>query len=90
MKGAFLVHNSSRERRACSGMSNVGVDSTLYTLSKIKLIVSSTGTLVKSDSTSSDAIIPSLGDSLRTRRKSADDCRLYLLGTYGVKIELSF
>ena len=56
----------------------------------MKLMVRSTGTLVKRDSTSSDAMCPLVSLVFRISRKSEADVRLYLAGTYGVRSAPNF
>ena len=53
-------------------------------------MVRSTGTFVKSDSTSREAIFPSTLLVLRISRKSVPEVRLYVAGMYGVRISHSF
>ena len=72
VKGDCLVKISSSVSSFSSGMLRVGVSSHLYTLSRMKLMVRSTGTYVKRHSTSSEAIMWSSasGEFLSSSRKS--------------------
>ena len=58
---------------ASSGISNLGVVVSLYTLSNMMSIVSSTGTLVKRFSTSIEAMVPFLGVFLSKFKNSNED-----------------
>ena len=73
---------------ASSGIFNLGVVSSRYTLSNIMSIVSSTGTLVKRFSTSIEAMVPVLGVFLSRSRNSNDDLTQCFIGTYGTRIWL--